>query len=215
MDRFTKLSKYSEIIIGCLISIVLLGAVICLIEDYTNRLKAIEHIMQKIGGPNWNTPNHDFPNIEALHSQVVCLDRQKFKALLAWAKVIDKNFIDKYSKSLVGYAHITDRLDNKQAQVLLNISNLNGECLDIGDKIEIVNIESPLNEKVNVVVCSIYSDLQHTDVIVQVNHKVANLINFDPKRGKLKVKLNRVLNEDNKWYSLDERLNLIMKNGNR
>ena len=92
----------------------------------------------------------------------------------------------------------------------MNISNLYGACLKIGDKVEIINVESALNEKINAVVYAIYSDLQHTDVIIQVNHKVARTINFDPKRGKLKVKLIRLFDKNNRWYSLEDRLRAMM-----
>lgn len=106
-----------------------------------------------------------------------------------------------------GYAHLTTHAPSNDNVALLNTAHIGGTRFSTGDEVIVKNTSSGHSEKATVRIVSAYTDLDNTDVIIQLAQQPANMIGLTKELGKIKVivKREKVDKKDpDRWRCLSE-----------
>ncbi len=212
MNGNNKKSKYFEIIIG---AIVTLGIAVIgyTFKDFADKIDSIESTIAKHHGPEWqkvekviaitNLKNETENTIVSLQKRIEKLEKIK-EALCCWTEQGDRIMTEVQNRKYDCYAHINIKSKSNEKSAFLNTANIYGRNFQVGDEIEVQNLSSGSSETVIAKIVSTYSNLDFSDVLIQLNEKAAEVINFSVERGKIKVRVSPKKQSPNKsWKTLE------------
>lgn len=222
--------KMSEHILALTISIILFGTVASLVgygvSYFINRMNYIEMTIAKHHGPEWHTIEKVVA-IGELRNEFVEAKNEYDKKLKDLEESINENIkeLQKYSKAIViwtkqgdaimrevqarehdAYAHLTTKVASDEDVAAVNVSHIKGTSFKVGDRVIVRNDVSGLKEQIVVRIVQQYSDLDHTDVLLQLGPAPAKALNFSQDLGKLKINARKEIDEEKRWHSYDELL---------
>jgi hypothetical protein len=212
-EREKRKTKYFEIILSA--AVVLGIAVISYtFKEFTDKIEHIEMTIAKHHGPEWkkiekviaitNLKNETNNKIRKLEESIEKLTKIE-KALCCWSKQGDRIMMEFQKRNYDCYAHVNtkDKSDKKMAYI--NAANIYGRSFEAGDEVEIKNMDSGINETVVAKIISTYLDLEHSDVLIQLNKEAAEVINFSKERGKIKVRVSpKKISPEKAWKTVND-----------
>ncbi|MDO3382467.1 hypothetical protein [Gilvimarinus algae] len=226
--------KYLEATIGAVITIFLVGIVSWTFGHFATKIASIEKNIAAHHGPQWEEMEKvvavgnlrsEFLKAKADYEEKLselskslkkkdleiekALNRHESisSALLEWSEQIDKVVKDSREREYEAYAHLTTHAPNNANVALLNTAHLGGTRFKAGDKVVITNSSSGRREKTTVKIVSAYTDLDNTDVLVQIAQQPAKILGLSKQLGKIKVIVKKDkpdANDPSRWRPLRE-----------
>ncbi len=233
-DRPLWYEKYLEKFIGSAIAVFLVGVVSWAFGHFATKIEHIENTIAAHHGPEWEKIEKvvavgnlrseflqakseyelKLNKLEHLVSEndeklQKALDENKalLVALRKWAEAADKLVMESRSREYEAYAHLTNHAQQNSDVALLNTAHIGGTRFKIGDRIVLTNKSSGLSEQATVTIAGAYSDLNNTDVLVQLAKKPADLLGLSETLGRIKVLVKREEpdpNDPKRWKTIDK-----------
>lgn len=226
--------KYIEVIIGGAISAFLIGGVVWVISHFATKIDNIEKTIAAHHGPQWAEISKVIAvgNLRAefikakqeyerklgelatelkLKDQEIKIQQEKnrklISALTAWTEKGDQLVLSSFGKKYDAIAHLSNLAPKTENVALLNVAHASGTRFKVGDKVEVINTGSGRAETTTLLITSAYTDLDHTDVLLQLGQQSANVLGLSQKLGKIKIAVKKhTLPKDdpNRWKTISE-----------
>lgn len=222
--------KLSEHVLATAITVILFGTVTALVtywvSYFVNKINAIETTIAKHHGPEWHTlekvveigelrrefleakAEYDIKltALEQLMGQQIDELQEQSEAIAMWTKQGDAIMHDVQRREYDAYAHLANWLPDDENVATVNIAHVKGRSFQVGDYVVVRNEHSGRKEQIEVRVAQQYSDLDNTDVLLQLGSGPARALNFSLELGKLKINARKKFSDDKRWRSYRELL---------
>lgn len=198
-------SKYIEFILGGLVTIVLFGVLVWAVNYFTTKIDNIEETIAAHHGPQWKEIEKVIAvgKLQEITEQL----EKKSRVIEKWIAQGDKIMQGVQNREYEAYSHLTKKIRPNELSALLNTAHINGTRFNTGDELKVINIDSGARESVIVKVISTYSDMNHTDVLIQLGEAPAEIIGLSETLGKVRVMVKRKeldLEDPRRWKPFDE-----------
>jgi len=226
--------KYIEKIIAAVISVFLIGIVSWAFGHFATKIENIEKNIAAHHGPQWEKlekvvavgnlrseflqAKQEYANkLTALELALKNKDKELSKAIRAnslltsafkeWARQADKVVSASREREFEAYAHLTTHAPDNADVALLNTAHVGGTRFNTGDQVIITNTSSGRREKAAVKIVSAYTDIENTDVLVQIAEQPAEILGLSKSLGRIKVIVKKEKPErddPNRWIPIAE-----------
>ncbi|MFT7009319.1 MAG: hypothetical protein ACJAXJ_003867 [Colwellia sp.] len=222
--------KYIEVIIAGVIGTFLIGIVSWTFGNFATKIDNIEKIISAHHGPQWEEASGVL-SVVKLRSEFVqakneysiklklldkklsdSLENNKklIKALRYWTMQADKVVTASRERQYEAYAHLTTSAPSNKDVALLNTAHIGGTRFNAGDRVVITNTSSGKREKTTVTITSAYTDLENTDVLIQIAEQPAKILGLSLILGRIKVIVQKEKPDENdpkRWKKINEIIN--------
>lgn len=216
------------------ISFIVIAMISWAFGNFTTKLDHIEKTIAAHHGPHWETignvvavgnlrseflqaKQEYIKKLEDLE-QILTDEDSSIKKLLAknikllnafeeWSEQADKVVEKSRELEYEAYAHLTTHAPGNADVALINTAHIGGTRFNTGENVKLINTSSGRREQATVKIVSAYTDLDNTDVLVQIAQQPATLLGLSRELGRIKVivkKLRPEINDPNRWKPISE-----------
>lgn len=230
--------NYAEVVIGGTITAFLIGVVAWTFGHFATKIDHIEKTIAAHHGPEWEQIEkvvaigqlrsefieakkeyeHKLLSLSSelekkitVINEVLKENTVLLKALEHWTTQGDNIVMASREREYEAYAHLTNLAPPEADVALINTAHIGGTRFNIGDDVVVTNTSSGRRENVTVKIVSAYTDLDNTDVLIQIAQQPANILGLSKTLGRIKVIVKKDKpdpNDPKRWKSFPELKNL-------
>lgn len=213
-NGITLFKNYTQSVLAVVLTFFIAGGLVYVIKDYRDKIDDVEKVMQKHHGLDWVKLDAIIETVkiterlaiqEAKHEDFKDKHDEIFwqiSGVVEWGNQMDAIFAKFRNQTKICIVGKHYGVNTGLNEIEVNKSNHLGSRLKIGDKIELVNMESLGFEKMIVVITGEYVDFDDYDLTIRLGNNIARVFGIGDNKIMVRSQI-RTIREQN-WQNIDD-----------